>query len=79
MLQESVIPLYYNNTPLGYSPEWVSMAKHSIASIMPRFNMNRMVGEGGQGQGEDPGVRAPAGGAEPGRGDRRHAGHARDW
>ena len=45
LLQDSVIPLYYRNTSLGYSPEWVGMAKHSIASIMPRFNMQRMVGE----------------------------------
>lgn len=45
LLQDSVIPLYYRNTALGYSPEWVAMAKHSIASIMPRFNMQRMVSE----------------------------------
>ncbi|MFA7270186.1 MAG: alpha-glucan family phosphorylase [Sterolibacterium sp.] len=45
LLQDSVIPLYYHNTSLGYSPEWVSMSKHSIASIMPRFNMQRMLGE----------------------------------
>ncbi|MCK9380062.1 MAG: alpha-glucan family phosphorylase [Sulfuritalea sp.] len=43
LLQDSVIPMYYRNTSLGYSPEWVAMAKHSIASIMPRFNMQRMV------------------------------------
>ena len=45
LLQDSVIPLYYRNTALGYSPEWVAMAKHSIASVMPRFNMQRMVTE----------------------------------
>lgn len=45
LLQDSVIPMYYRNTALGYSPEWVAMAKHSIASIMPRFNMRRMVTE----------------------------------
>jgi starch phosphorylase len=45
LLQDSVVPLYYRNTSLGYSPEWVAMAKHSIASIMPRYNMNRMLGE----------------------------------
>ena len=45
LLQDSVIPMYYRNTSLGYSPEWVAMAKHSIASIMPRFNMYRMLGE----------------------------------
>ncbi len=45
LLQDSVIPMYYRNTSLGYSPDWVSMAKQSIASIMPRFNMQRMLTE----------------------------------
>jgi len=45
LLQDSVIPLYYRNTALGYSPEWVAMAKRSIASVMPRFNMQRMLTE----------------------------------
>jgi starch phosphorylase len=43
LLQDSVIPMYYRNTSLGYSPEWIAMAKHSMASIMPRFNMQRML------------------------------------
>ena len=45
LLQDSVIPMYYRNTSLGYSPEWVAMSKQSIASIMPRFNMQRMLTE----------------------------------
>ncbi len=45
ILQDQVIPLYYNSGKLGYSPEWVRMAKHSMASLMPRFNASRMVGE----------------------------------
>ncbi len=45
LLQDSVIPMYYRNTSLGYSPDWVAMAKASIASIMPRFNMQRMLTE----------------------------------
>lgn len=45
ILQDSVIPMYYNTGSLGYSQEWVTMSKHSIASIMPRFNMQRMVTE----------------------------------
>ena len=45
LLQDQVIPLYYNRGKLGYSPEWVKMAKHSIASLLPRFNSTRMVGE----------------------------------
>ena len=30
---------------MGFSPDWVKMAKHSMATIMPRFNSKRMVGE----------------------------------
>lgn len=45
ILQDQVIPSYYRTGPMGYSPEWVAMAKRSIATITPRFNVNRMVGE----------------------------------
>lgn len=44
-LQDKVIPLYYARGPMGYSPGWVAMAKRSIATITPRFNSQRMVGE----------------------------------
>src|SRR5690349_12895078 len=30
---------------MGFSPQWVRMAKHSIASLLPRFNSTRMVSE----------------------------------
>jgi len=30
---------------MGLSPDWVKMSKHSMATIMPRFNSKRMVGE----------------------------------
>ena len=45
ILQDHVIPLYYKRDSCGYSPEWVKLAKRSIASLMPRFNSARMVGE----------------------------------
>jgi starch phosphorylase len=45
VLQDQVIPLYYKLESCGYSPEWVKLAKRSIASLMPRFNSARMVGE----------------------------------
>ena len=45
ILQDHVIPLYYERNTLGYSPGWVKMAKHSMATLMPRFNATRMVGE----------------------------------
>jgi starch phosphorylase len=45
LLQDHVIPMYYNRGTQGYSPEWIRMAKRSIASILPRFNAERMVDE----------------------------------
>jgi starch phosphorylase len=45
LLQDKVVPLYYDRGPMGYSPGWVAMSKRSIATITPRFNSARMVGE----------------------------------
>ena len=45
LLQDQVVPLYYDHGKMGFSPGWVKMAKHSMATIMPRFNSKRMVGE----------------------------------
>ncbi|HEU0234409.1 MAG TPA: alpha-glucan family phosphorylase [Gallionella sp.] len=45
LLQDHVVPLYYEHSKMGLSPEWVKMSKHSMATIMPRFNSKRMVGE----------------------------------
>ena len=45
ILQDQIVPRYYNRDKLGYSPDWVKLAKHSMASILPRFNSVRMVEE----------------------------------
>lgn len=45
ILQDQVIPLYYSRDKSGYSPEWVRMVKHSMASLLPRYNASRMVDE----------------------------------
>jgi len=45
ILQDNIIPLYYNWGPMGYSPGWVAMAKNSIASLLPRFNSTRMLSD----------------------------------
>jgi starch phosphorylase len=45
LLQNQVVPVYYAYGKMGYSPDWVKIAKHSMASIVPRFNSKRMVGE----------------------------------
>src|SRR5205807_5906687 len=38
ILQDQVIPMYYDRDAAGYSPKWVDLAKRSIASILPRYN-----------------------------------------
>ncbi len=45
ILQDQVIPLYYNRGTRSYSREWIRMAKRSIATILPRYNAGRMVSE----------------------------------
>jgi len=45
LLQDHVIPTYYRRGEMGYSPEWIRMAKRAVASILPRFSSTRMVSE----------------------------------
>lgn len=45
LLQDRVIPTYYERGKMGFSPEWVKLAKRSIVSLLPRFNTSRMMGE----------------------------------
>jgi len=45
LLQDHVIPTYYSRNEMGFSAEWVRMAKRSIATLLPRFNSTRMVNE----------------------------------
>ncbi len=45
ILQDRVLPVYYDWGAMGYSPGWVNMAKHSIASLLPRFNSSRMLAD----------------------------------
>ena len=45
LLQDQVIPMYYRRGDLGHSPDWIRMAKRSIATLLPRFSSTRMVGE----------------------------------
>jgi len=44
-LQDDVIPLYYARSKHGYAPGWVHMCKRSMATVLPRFNMSRVVNE----------------------------------
>lgn len=45
LLQDQVVPSYYEYGKMGFSPSWLKMAKRSMATIIPRFNSKRMVGE----------------------------------
>ena len=45
LLQDRVIPLYYERGPMGFSPEWIKLAKRSMMTLLPRFNSQRMVKE----------------------------------
>jgi starch phosphorylase len=45
MLEESVVPLYYERGPDGIPHGWVRMMKRSIVTLAPAFNSNRMVEE----------------------------------
>ena len=42
-LEEEVVPLYYARNGDGYSAEWVRRSKRAMTSVIPRFNMRRMV------------------------------------
>ena len=45
LLEEKVVPLYYQQDRSGVPHEWVKMVKESIISIMPNFSASRMVKE----------------------------------
>jgi starch phosphorylase len=42
-LEEEVVPLYYARNADGYSPEWVRRCKRAMMSVIPFFNMGRVV------------------------------------
>ncbi len=43
LLEDQVIPLYYARNDHGVSPGWVTKAKRSMATIVPHFNMRRVL------------------------------------
>ena len=42
-IEEEVVPLYYARNAGGLSPEWVRRCRHAMATVIPRFNMRRVV------------------------------------
>jgi len=42
-LEEEVLPMYYARGTEGYSPQWVQYCKRAMMTVIPQFNMRRMV------------------------------------
>jgi starch phosphorylase len=42
-LEEEVLPLYYDRKDIGYSTEWVRRSKRAMMTVIPRFNMRRVL------------------------------------
>ena len=42
-LEEEVVPLYYDSGKDGYSTEWVRRSKRAMMTVIPRFNMRRVL------------------------------------
>lgn len=43
LLENEIIPLYYNKKSKGYSENWVKVIKNSIATIAPHYTMKRQL------------------------------------
>ena len=43
MLENEIIPLYFEKNSKGYSPKWIEYIKGSIGDIAPHFTMKRMI------------------------------------
>ena len=45
VLENQVVPLYYDRDEGGLPRKWIAMMKNSIATLVPEFNSDRMVDE----------------------------------
>lgn len=45
VLEQEVVPLYYERDSSGLPRKWIAMMKRSIATLVPAFNSDRMVSE----------------------------------
>lgn len=43
MLENDIVPMYYNKCKEGYSKEWIQVVKNSIATIAPHYTMKRQL------------------------------------
>ena len=48
-LEEEVVPLYFARNGANYSPGWVRRCKHAMATVIPGFNMGRVVNDYAEG------------------------------
>jgi starch phosphorylase len=44
VLQDEVVPLYYDRDATGLPARWIARAKRSMATLIPAFNTRRMLG-----------------------------------
>jgi starch phosphorylase len=45
VLEQQVVPLYYERDNQGLPRKWIAMMKNSISTLVPEFNSDRMVEE----------------------------------
>ncbi len=45
VLEQEVVPLYYERDAGGLPRNWISMMKRSLETLVPEFNSHRMVAE----------------------------------
>lgn len=45
IIQDQVVPLYYDRSKYGYSPGWIAKSKLSMTSTLTQFNTGRMIDE----------------------------------
>ena len=43
LLENDIIPMYYNRNKKGYSADWVKVIKNSISTIAPHYTMKRLL------------------------------------
>jgi starch phosphorylase len=43
LLEQQIVPLYFERDGNGHANDWVAMAKASMKTLLPRFNAQRMV------------------------------------
>jgi len=45
VLEEEVIPLYYDQAPDGLPHNWITMMKRAVQTLVPAYNSDRMAEE----------------------------------